>query len=233
MNDALPVINIRAHANKHALFLMSLGMVLFFIVLLISQFYWQEFQSILIFCYLTTFIISLSGIVKRLEPYFSFTLSPEKIIYHHRYGQWQLDWHQIKRVAIVKETVGLETIELPYIGIKLHNIELLATQISPRLANRLIHEQKPLISFAIRYNLMTLSQGVICFDSYKLTHGNMISGPLAAFLYHCEALESAFGYQLFIPTTSLDRELSSFCALLFQCKDASSDYQDDRNLTEE
>ena len=226
MNDELPVINIRAHTNKHALFLISLGMVVFFIVLLISQFYWREYQSILIFCHLTTFIITLSGIVKRLEPHFSFTLSPEKIIYHHRYGQWQLDWHQIKRVAIVKETVGLETIELPYIGIRLSNIELLTKQISPRLANRLLHEQKTLMSFAILHNLMSFSEGIIHFEPYKLSNKESISGPLAAFLYHCRTLESAFGYHLFLPETSIDRDITSFCTLLMQCKNSSSDYLD-------
>jgi energy-coupling factor transporter transmembrane protein EcfT len=226
ITEPMPEIEIRPQTNRHGLFLIALGITLFLIVLLIAQFYWREYQTILIFLYLTTFIISFSGILKRLEPPFSFRLSPNKITYHHKYGQWSFSWPQIKRIAVVKETTGLETIALPYIGVKLQNLEQLTKQISPRLANRLIHEQKPLISFAIRHNLMTLSEGVIHFEPYKLSHGNMVSGPLAAFLYHCQALETAFGYHLFIPESSVDRELSSFCTLLSQCQHASTNYQD-------
>jgi Ca2+/Na+ antiporter len=232
MNSILPIINIRAHANRHALFLILLGMVLFLLVLLASQFYWRQYQSILIFAYLTTFVIVLTGLVKRLEPPFSFSLSPDRITYHHRYGHWYFNWQQIKRIAVIKETAGFETIELPYLGIKLHDLELLSKQISPRLANRLIHEQKPLISFAIRHNLMALSDGVMSFEPYKLSSGEIISGPLAAFIYHSKALEAAFGYHLFVPETSIDRDISNFCTLLSQCKNVSSDYQHDGDITD-
>jgi hypothetical protein len=224
MVKPLPIINIKAQANHHAAFLIVLGIALFFVVLILAQWYWRQYQLVMIFAYLTTLLTVFTGLVKRLEPRFSFTLSPNKMTYHHRYGQWKLQWLQIKRIAIVKETAGLESLALPYIGLKLNDFEEILGNISPRLANRITHEQKPLISFAIRYNLMKLEQGVIRFEPYKLSSGEQVRGPLAAFLYHSEALHNAFGYHLFIPATSTDRELESFCQLLKSCQLSSANY---------
>ncbi|WP_343819034.1 DUF2982 domain-containing protein [Colwellia asteriadis] len=232
MPEPLPIIKIKAQANHHALFLIVLGLTLFMVLLIIAQWYWRQFQLVMVFAYLTSLVITIAGVVKRLEPQFSFSLTPDHITYHHRYGQWRLHWQQIHRISIVSETVALEHIQLPYIGIKLVNIEQLLAQISPRMANRLIHEQKPLISFAIRYQLMALKQGILHFEPYKLSDGTTISGPLAAFLYHCQALDAAFGYHLFIPATSVDRDLPQFSALLLDCKRASAHYQSNTDATD-
>ena len=123
MKEHLPVIHIRAQTNHHAVFLIVMGIALFITVLIIALWYWRQYQLIMVFGYLTTFVITLTGIVKRLEPRFSFSLTPDLLRYHHRYGQWQLGWQQIQRIATVKETVGIETLELAYIGIKLKDIE--------------------------------------------------------------------------------------------------------------
>lgn len=226
MPKPLPIINIKAQANHHAMFLIVVGVTLFFCVLILAQWYWRQYQLVVIFAYLTTLVITFTGIVKHMEPNFSFSLTPEKITYHHRHGQWQLYWQQIRRIDVVNETVGLERLILPYIGIKLENLEQLLGNISPRMANRLIHEQKPLISFAIRYQLMQLEQGIIHFEPYKLANGKKVTGPLAAFLYHSQALNNALGYHLFIPATSTDRELNNFCQLLKDCKNSATDYND-------
>ena len=217
MTTVSPQINIKAKARHHAIFLMLLASLLVLFILLISQYYWHQYRLVLIFMYLTTLVIFITGVAKKLEPIFSFNLSPKGINYHHRYGKWRITWHQVQRIALVTETSGLTQITLPYIGIKLKNIDDLAAQISPRLANRLIHEQKPLISLAVMQGLLTLEESHLNFDSFTLASGQLIKGPLAAFLYHCKTLEKAFSYHLYLPESSTDRDIAEFCTLLNRC----------------
>ncbi len=130
-----------------------------------------------------------------------------------------------QRIALVKESYGITQLHLPYIGIKLVNFSELAKQISPRLANRLIHEQRPLIAMAIKLQLLNFEQSQLNFEPYILSCGKEVKGPLAAFLHHSAVLYRAFGYHLYIPESALDRELSEFEQLLTQCKSSSEQYR--------
>ena len=224
MTKQNPVIRIKAHTNKHDRFLIVVAALIAGITLFISQLFWQEHKLPLMFSYLTALVFAITGLAKLSEPAFSILLSPEYLSYQHRNGQWQVNWQQIQRFDLVKETIGLEQIELAYVGIKLVDIDMLAKQISPRLANKLIHEQKPLISFAVRYQLIPFERGIICFEPYQLTSGELIKGPIAAFLHHSKNLHDAFGFHLYLPASSLDRDLAEFNQLLRQCKQHSQSY---------
>ena len=148
------------------------------------------------------------------------------IKYQHRYGQWYINWQQIQRISLINETYGLNSIQLPYIGIRLLDLSIIATHISPRLANRLIHEQRPLLALAIKMGYLTLQQSVLNFEPYVLPSGERLKGPLAAFLHHSAALHNALGYHLFLPESAIDRELSEFCTLLNQCMRSASKYHE-------
>jgi hypothetical protein len=115
---------------------------------------------------------------------------------------------------------------LPFVGIRLTAIATLATSISPRLANRLIHEQRPLLAIAIRLQLISFEQSQLNFSPFTLANGEKIKGPLAAFLHHSSVLHNALGYHLFIPESPLDRELNEFCVLLNQCKQSACHYSE-------
>ena len=123
----------------------------------------------------------MTGLLKRFEPPYSLLLNPQGMNYCHRYGYWHLDWQQIQNINQMKETSGLICLELPYIGIRLHDLDSFVNQISPRLANRLIHEQRPLIAFAIMHRLLSLVQGQLNFTPYQLLSGKVVKGQLAAF----------------------------------------------------
>ena len=224
MAKPLPVIKITALAKHHGRFLIAIGTALMLVTLMLSQYFWQQQRLPLIFLILVALILIFTGVLKELEPKHSVLLSPKGIKYQHKYGQWHLTWQQIQKVSQIKETTGLTLLNLPYIGIRLHNLESFAQQISPRLANRLIHEQKPLIAFALMHQLLSLEQSQLNFSPYKLSTGQLLKGPLAAFLYHCQALHTGFGYHLVIPQNSVDRELNDFCQLLSQCQQSAGKY---------
>lgn len=229
MTTPLPIINIKAQASHHAIFLLLVGFILFLLTLLVSQYYWQPLRLVLIFIFLVALVIMITGVAKYLQPQFSYHITPQKLEYQHIYGKWQLAWQQIQAIKPIREAHGLNTINLPYIGIRLVNLETLAQQISPRLANRLIHEQQPLLKFSFVQQLLSLEEIQINFTPFSLQSGLEIKGPIAAFLHHCQSLQSALGYHLYLPETSMDRELNEFHQLLKQCQNTSQYY--DKDLT--
>lgn len=224
MNIPSPFINIKAKANHHAVFLILLAVVIFIITLILSQYYWRSQRLILIFIYLLALVILFTGLLKRSEPSVSMILTPRDINYHHRYGNWTLTWQQIQSINTIKEIVGLSTVVLPYVGIRLKSLDSLAEQISPRLANRLIHEQRPLLIFSVQQQLLSFEEIQLNFTPYTLGSGKIIKGPLAAFLHHCQILQKGLGYHLYIPESSTDRELEAFCQLLKQCQHYANNY---------
>ncbi|PHR83918.1 MAG: hypothetical protein COA59_09760 [Colwellia sp.] len=224
MTTPLPIINIKAQANHHAIFLLLVGWILLLLTLLVSQYYWQAFKLVLIFIFLVAIVIMITGLTKYLQPQFSYHITPEKLKYLHIYGNWQIAWQQIQAIKPIREVYGITSIDLPYIGIRLINLETLAQQISPRLANRLIHEQQPLLKFAFVQQLLSFEQIQLNFTPFTLQSGLEISGPIAAFLHHCKSLQSALGYHLYLPETSMDRALNDFHQLLKQCQNASRHY---------
>jgi len=224
MTKSLPVINIKAQSNHHALFLMLVAFVIIFTTLAFSQGHWHQYHLPLTFIYLTGLVIFITGLTKFLQPKFSLSITPTGIKYQHRYGHWQIEWQQIQRISLIKETIGLEQIKLPYVGIQLIELSSLAKQISPRLANRLIHEQKPLLAIAIKQQRLSLEQCQLCFEPFILASGELLKGPLAAFFHHSSILQTAFGYHLYLPETALDRPLTDFNKLLIQCKNSAKQY---------
>jgi len=224
MTTPLPIINIKAQANHHAIFLLLVGWILLLLTLLVSQYYWQAFKLVLIFIFLVAIVIMITGLTKYLQPQFSYHITPEKLKYLHIYGNWQIAWQQIQAIKPIREVYGITSIDRPYIGIRLINLETLAQQISPRLANRLIHEQQPLLKFAFVQQLLSFEQIQLNFTPFILQSGLEISGPIAAFLHHCKSLQSALGYHLYLPETSMDRALNDFHQLLKQCQNASRHY---------
>ncbi|NMP31565.1 DUF2982 domain-containing protein [Thalassotalea sp. M1531] len=213
----MPEIKIKPFANYHGRFLLVAGIALLCISIALSHHYWHALRLVLILVILVSIVLIFIGIAKRLEPEFSFHLTPTALSYFHKYGHWQISWQNIQRVGNVKLSSSVNHQVLPYIGIKLKNSEVLAKNISLRLANRLPHEQRPLATLAISSELLTIEQAQVNFAPYRLSDGSKLNGPKALLFHHIDALEKAFGYHLFLPASSLDRPLDDFLTLLNQC----------------
>lgn len=222
-------IKIRPSANNHGLFLIMVSALLFIITLSLAEAYWQQWRLVFIALYLISVVILFTGVLKKIQPQYSFLLTKEKLIFQHRVGQWQLLWSQIRYMAPLTSTRGIDVQTLPYIGIKLTDRSALEQCISNRLASRLIHEQRPLLIWALSHQLITLEESLINFSPYK---GNkqLIKGPKAAFLHQVITLEKAFGFHLFIHQSSLDREISEFCHLLKQCRTYAADHANSKPI---
>jgi hypothetical protein len=216
-----PTILIKPLARHHANFLTLLGGITLLLTLLLCNFFWQQARLPLMLMILIAIVIIFIGILKWSEPQHSFILTPQKLHFAHRYGFWQLNWQQISHINKISETFGIEQYQLAYIGIRLYNLSDLASTISPRLASRLLHEQRPLLAFCLRHQIISADQSIINFTVFNDNNGNQVSGPIAAFLHHCELLNKALGYHLYLPESALDREINEFISLLKSCKNNS------------
>lgn len=211
-------IKIRPSANHHGAFLIVVGLFFLFIIFITSSWLWTAWKLSVIAIIMCSIVAIITGVLKKLQPGYSFILTKQAIQFIHRCGTWSLNWNNISRISIPKAIYGIEEQKVPYIGIKLNNITPLAQNISVRLANRLIHEQKPLLIWAINHELLTFEETIMNFSPFRLDDSTLIKGPTAAFLHQMQVLEKAFGFHLFIPNTALDRELEAFRTLLIQCK---------------
>ncbi|QOL24949.1 DUF2982 domain-containing protein [Thalassotalea sp. LPB0316] len=216
-------IKIFPTSTRHSLFLSALGAVLLLICLLLINAYWQQAKLVLMFLTLASAVVLITGLSKHIEPKCSFNITPDGLTYLHRCGRWQLSWHAIKYIAPLRSTRGVEQQSLPYVGIVLTQLIDISTAITPRLANKLLHEQKPLLILAVQHDLLKVEDITLRFSPYKSAAGT-ITGPVGEFLHQCESLHKAFGFHLYIPSTALDRSVEDFSALLNQCKTASKNY---------
>ena len=214
------VLNIKPISKRNSLFLITLGTLLLGICFTLNYWFWDDFKIQLTLIMLASGVVFFIGVLKKLEPEFSIKLTPKMMIYYHRCGSWQVRWQDITRFGRVGSNMLTQRVELSFIGIRLNNIQCIADNISPRLANRLLHEQKELLAVAIRSQDITLQQAIIDFAPYTLDN-KQYKGPVAAWLYRTEVLLKAYGYHLYLPEDSLDREIAEFITLLNQCKNYS------------
>lgn len=213
MRTNITTRKIKAIARHHGLFITLMGIIALSIVVGFCFNYWYQARFVLMFMVLTCLVTIFIGLLKLAEPKHSLILAPETLTFYHRHGRWELSWKQIKNIHSVTNTVGIERQELSYVGIKLSSIDAVASSISLRLANRMIHEQKPLIQYCIQQQLITVEQGILNFEPYTLTSGELIKGPLAGFLHHCEILHQALGAHLFISASNLNSSIDDFVVL--------------------
>ncbi|TRX56777.1 DUF2982 domain-containing protein [Thalassomonas sp. M1454] len=181
---------------------------------------WDDFKIQLTIIMFASFVVLLIGVLKKFEPSYSYKLTPGQLSFYHRSGKWHIKWQDIVRIGSVKASIQGQLIELAFIGIKLNNIETIAASVSPRLANRLLHEQKELIQLAVSTNEIKPQDAIIKFEPYNL-QGKVYKGPIAAWLYRSEQLMKAYGYHLYLPEDSFDRSSNEFKNLLKQCKSYS------------
>ena len=223
MSDSSPVITIKAIARHNVQTLLVSGAFGMALSALMANFYWHDIRMQIVLIFLVSFVCLLVGIFKHFEPQNSFELTPEQLLYCHRYGHLDLAWDNIMRIDMPKVTEGIESKVLPYIGIKLKDNEVLA-KLPRRLANNLLLEQRDLYFLACQIENLGIFDRQINDSPFKLSNKEKIIGPIGAFLHRSVMLRKTFGYDVFIPTNACDREPEAFIELLKQCQNSASDH---------
>ncbi|MDD8057579.1 DUF2982 domain-containing protein [Shewanella metallivivens] len=156
------------------------------------------------------------GIAKVYQPAISFKLTAQGMCFYHRRGQVFIEWHNIQRLDNVRVNQNMELIELPYIGVKLKQINPILDCISPRLATGLLTEQRPLLMTAATQDedLQSLEGYLGAEYTPLIVNGDRYRGVLAMFGHRCQTLNEQLGYHLYLSTDSVDRDPKEFVNLL-------------------
>ncbi|MDM5129634.1 DUF2982 domain-containing protein [Aeromonas piscicola] len=173
------------------------------------------------------------GSLKLVEPHFSLSLCHDCLQYHHKYGGWILKWRNIQRIDQPRIHLGWDLVALPYIGLKIKDYDDFLTLITPRLAVRLLTEQRAVLLQALRSERQDCANGG-CGDAFqggglleeshfRSPSGQRYEGVIAMLANRMTRLRDLLGYDLLVPDNSLDRDPAEFVRLLLQ-------YQRESNL---
>ncbi len=169
--------------------------------------------------------VALTGIFlgwqKIREPYYSFLINNQDIIYNHRYGYWRIPLENFHSSGIPIVAQGVRSLELNAVGIKLNNWDAFLNNLPPRLASHILVEQRHFVLQAIKGSCHSGS----CPDEYLVEDsvylspdGKKYTGLLAMFANRMNNLKVMTGYELLIPASVLDRDIWAFSAILNRWK---------------
>lgn len=165
------------------------------------------------------------GFFKLREPKYSLELTREHIIYYHRRGKWRISWENIQRIDVPRITKGMEQIDLEMIGFKLRDADIFLDEISPRLITYLLMEQRPLTMQNRAQNATSgrsYGADMIEDETFLRTSGETVKGVSAMFGHRMGKLRNQLGYDIFISTNEIDRDVTKFISLLKDCQDSAS-----------
>lgn len=211
------VVYVQPFTRAYALFFCWFGVLVF----AVTMFLWLTATALAPAAYgllgLTSAALLLLGCAKLMEPPISIAITPTTITYLHRRGSWVIAWDNVMRYGVPQLHRGMGYDTLPYLGIRLRNIEPLLSTITPRLAVHLLREQRHLIVTALRYEKPDLGDYTPYFevpDRYVAESGTIYYGVQAMFAKRCEHFRELLGYDLVLSATTLDRDLDAFISWL-------------------
>jgi hypothetical protein len=161
------------------------------------------------------------GWFKIKEPKYSLELSREHLIYYHRRGKWRISWDNIQRIDVPRITKGIEQVELEMIGFRLRDPDIFLDEISPRLITYLLMEQRPLTMQNLDSNCakgQCYGSDMIDDEKFVRSNGTNIRGVAAMFGNRMNKLRTQLGYDIFISSNEIDRDVYKFISLLKDCQ---------------
>lgn len=179
-----------------------------------------------IFLTSASLVTLLIGWFKLRDPDHSIEISPSRILYHHRRGNWEIFWDNIQRIDCPRVSQGLEQVELDAVGIRLKSYAPFLHRVSPRLATHLLMEQRPLLIHSHDKNCRTgdcFNQEMFNDRHYTLEDGHVLTGIKAMLANRMSQLRTQLGYDIYISGADLDRSPMEFVHFLRQCQQTRPD----------
>ncbi|MFY8274109.1 DUF2982 domain-containing protein [Pseudoalteromonas sp. SSDWG2] len=204
-----------ARFGKETLLLSIAGLL---VLSLFVQFAPGQVSLVAIFLLTTAIVGIIIGYLKIREPFFSLFLDNQKLSYNHKYGWWQIDVHNIAKVGVPHITVQAQQIDLNVVGITLKDEDAFLKRLSPRLAGRLLVEQRHYLMQAIKAYCQDGKEcpahWLVEDTEYTSTSGYGYTGLLAMFANRMNNLKFLTGYDILLPASALDRDIWAFSYLL-------------------
>ncbi|WP_018693540.1 DUF2982 domain-containing protein [Algicola sagamiensis] len=213
-------VRIRGQASRGGSLLILMSAGLFGLTTLLRLIDVPFVADIYLFITLICIALSAFGFLKLNEPRYSITMNDKGFCYHHRLGKWRIDWVELMHIGVPEVASGFETQTLSFIGIRIRDPALLVQQPSLRFLVKVMTEQRPLLIQAAKaLEIPTHELEDFFFEPPSFVYeGNKYAGVIGQFLCRCDKLRAAFGFDLYIPVSALDKEGLQFCKEVRQLK---------------
>ena len=217
MAESTKHVFLRASANRFSIELMLVGGVAIAIVMLFVTLRATPISVIEIIFVATAIMAVILGFLKSREPFYSFQLDHRKICYYHKVGEWSIDISNISSVGVPIASDGFDQAELNAVGIKLKDEIRFLNDLHPRLACKLLIEQRHIFLQAVKMHCKCgscPSKWLVEPSEFHAGSGQIYTGLIAMFANRMQHLYTLTGYHLLLPANVLDRDIWDFSNLL-------------------
>ncbi|MBD1582064.1 DUF2982 domain-containing protein [Pseudoalteromonas sp. S16_S37] len=212
---------IRALANRHSVEFMLVGAISLSVIMLFVALRSTPISIVEILFSAAALLAILLGFLKSQQPYYSLAIDNKEICYIHQFGMWYVQHDNFRSAGVPSVSQGLEILELNAVGIKLKNIDVFLNGLSPRLAGKLLIEQRYIFLQAVKIHCKNgncPSEWLVEPNDYRSPSGAQYTGLIAMFANRMHNLKTLTGYDLLLPATVLDRDIWHFSTLLNRWK---------------
>ncbi|OHU86388.1 hypothetical protein BET10_15810 [Pseudoalteromonas amylolytica] len=212
---------LRATANRHGMEFMLVGAICLAVIMTFVALRSTPISIVEILLASTALMAILLGFLKSQQPFYSLLIDNKEICYVHRFGNMHIEVDNFHSAGIPSVTQELEILELNAVGIKLNNIDTFLHDLSPRLAGKLLVEQRYIFLQAVKVyckNGNCPPEWLVEPSDYRSASGNVYTGLIAMFANRMHNLKALTGYDLLLPANVLDRDIWHFSTLLNRWK---------------
>ena len=220
-NIKMLILKYRAQGAKNGIEILAVGSIGLIFIMLFNLLRPGEISIVEIFLVSLCIAAILIGFFKTQEPFYSIILTEQQLIYQHKYGQWNLDQENFNHSGIPSVDCGLEHLELNAIGIKLNDIDTFLAGIAPRIAGKLLIEQRHFFMQVVQKNCKIghcPSEWLVEDTQYRSKKGIDYNGLIAMFANRAKHLQLLTGYDLLLPASVIESDIWEFSANLNQWK---------------
>ena len=211
------IVFLRANANRYSIEFMLVGGIAIAVIMLFVTLRATPISVLEIALTTTAIMAVILGFLKSREPFYTFQLDNEKITYYHKVGSWGVELNNLSQVGVPVVTDGFEQSELNAVGLKLKNEALFLDALHPRLACKLLIEQRHIFLQAVKMHCKSgscPSKWLVEPSEFQAGSGQIYTGLIAMFANRMQNLHTLTGYHLLLPANVLDRDLWHFSNLL-------------------
>ncbi|CAM4388333.1 DUF2982 domain-containing protein [Pseudoalteromonas ostreae] len=207
------VLKLRAQGARNGIEILTVGAVGLIFTMLFNLLRPGEISIFEIFLVSLCVVAIFIGFLKTQEPFYSLVITEQELTYQHKYGYWCIKHANIHHSGIPKVEQQLEQLELNAVGIKLNDTDEFLLQLAPRIAGKLLIEQRHLFIQVVQKHCKNgncPSEWLIEDNYYTSVNGRSFNGLIAMFANRMRHLRQLTGYDLLLPASVLDRSIWDF-----------------------
>lgn len=221
------MLKYRAQGAKNGIEILIVGSIGLIFIMLFNLLRPGEISIIEIFLVSLCIAAIVIGFFKTQEPFYSIILTEQQLTYQHKFGQWSLSRENFHHSGIPSVDKGFEHLELNAVGIKLNDIDMFLAAIAPRIAGKLLIEQRHYFMQVVQNNCKNgncPSEWLVEDTHFRSNKGIDYKGLIAMFANRAKHLQLLTGYDLLLPASVIESNIWEFSANLNKWKHNPSQF---------